>query len=313
MRTILYYFLGFFAITMGVLWGFHIYFKRVLDSYFGEGFYMGLLSAFVENFIFFGTIGLIAQFVSMKSPEDQNFERRIEAVANASFINPKAKEFLISENRKLLAFNQYADIKLVIKEVDEQNKAFKIYTEFNNAIVNMCRDIEYSLVDTPAKAEAEIFINKIGGEVTHLSLTDENLRSRRTIIEGEVVALKEGQPSYNYTMPDFIVSANSRAIWKFAFWLWGSMDSKKEIPNNWYYVGVLRFTSDFRIKIKNETNYKITYDFKYPQNGENETKIIEIANNELAPGGDAQIKSGIMFNPRDRFQLFFNTFVMVKQ
>ncbi len=113
--------------------------NRELDSYFGDGFYMGLLSAFVENFIFFGVIGLIAQFVSMKPPEDQNFERRIEAVANASFVNPTAKDYLIAENKKLLAFNQSADIKLVIKEINEKGRAIKIYTEFNNIIVNMCR------------------------------------------------------------------------------------------------------------------------------------------------------------------------------
>jgi hypothetical protein len=308
-RVILYYFLLFFAITVGPLLIFHDLMKKILDGYFGDGFYIGILPALIENFIFFGTIGLIAQFVSMKSPEDQNFERRVEAVANAAFINPRAKEYLITENRKLLAFNQTADIRLVIKEIDEAHRAFKIYTEFNNTIVNMCKDIDYSLHDTPAKAEAGLFVNDIGGEITHLSLSDENTRYRKTIIEGEIRTLRKDDLTFDFVMPDFTVTANSRAIWKFAFWLWGSMDEVRATSDNWYFLGVLRFTSDFRIRIKNETKYEIFFDYRYPEHAEDGTiKIEEVNENKLAAGADLQIKSGLIFYPKDRFEIFFSKF-----
>ena len=283
-----------------------------MDARFGEGFYLAILSAFIENFAFFGFIGLIAQFISMKAPEDQDFERRIEAVANASFVNPKAKAFLVAQNRKLLAFNELADVKLVIKEIDSEKRAFKIYTIFNNTIINMCRDVDYSLMETPARAEAEIFIDGIGGEITHLSLSDTTLHTREAVIEEQVVILKPGNPIYNHVIRNFNISANSRALWKYAFWLWGKMEGDAKKPDDWFFVGVNRFTADFRVKIINETDHRISFDVRYPDHSENApAQLKEYAAPELLPGQEVILCTGIILNPYGKFELLFNNFVKI--
>jgi len=309
-RTILYYFICFLVITLGVLLGFHDFLKKNMDAYFGQGFYLAILSAFIENFAFFGFIGLIAQFISMKAPEDQDFERTIEAVANASFVNPKAKAFLVAQNRKLLAFNELADVKLVIKEINEEKEAFKIYTIFNNTIINMCRDVDYSLIETPASAEAEIFIDGIGGEITHLSLSDTTLHTREAVVEEQIVTLKPANPIYNYVIRNFNISANSRALWKYSFWLWGKMQGDSKIPNNWFFVGVNRFTPDFRVKIINETDYKISLNIRHPDHSENApAQLKEYSAAELLPGQEVVLCTGVILNPYDKFELFFSNFV----
>lgn len=283
--------------------------KSFFDGRYGDGFFQSTMASFLQDFIFFGIIGFASLFVTLARPEDEAFYSRIRALANSNNATESARTYLQMQTKEALAFNSKSKVKLVIREYDKKHNALKISTEIVNNVVNMCKDIEHTMVNTEAKVITEKEINGLSGEVNHLTMTDSITGHREDPIEAYGIHLKQGE-NFNEPIDNFKISPGGTGIWKFCYWIWTIIEPKKE-NHLWYFVKFSRFTDKLFLSIENKTDNEICFDFKYkdrPVKRQSTEELPEISKSSiiLEPKGTFEICNGASLYDNDFVKLFFN-------
>lgn len=276
------------------------------EANFGAGFLISYLASLLEDIIFFGTIGIFGLALSTKLPEDEDINVRVKSLANNKNVGDGAKKYLIEHISKILAYNSTAEVSLILKEYDKESKTIMLYTEIKNEVINMCKDVKYSSVDTVFMVEPNVCFKGNYGYISYLGVNDIKSEESKKIVDGEILELKNANP---YLKPvEFNISEDSSAIWRMCFATYGKLDTGKENLANWYFIKVEKFTENFNIKVSNTTDTPIVCDIFYINRNEiNTNKKINQENILINPNSEKILNSNIVFYPLDAYYIYFHS------
>lgn len=226
----------------------------------GAGFYTSWLASLSEDILFFGVIGFLGLILSTKLPQDEEFNIRIDSIANGRKVGDKARRFLNQSIKELLRYNDSAYIKIIIKSIDQQSKLAEVYAEFYNVCANMCKDVVF-----PLNANACVIpthnLNGDYGYISYLGIYEEGNTSNKNILyDGDIYKL----PHNGFTKTTFFdVPANGTAVWRFCYSIWQSLNGDPAKEDDWYFIMTSGFSENFNIQLINRSGQDISYDFKY--------------------------------------------------
>lgn len=280
---------------------------RYLDLLFGEGFSVSLSASMAEDLLFFGAIGILVFYITTRKPEDEEISSRIRSVTNGRNVSEAAKGYFEMKTREVLAYNSKSIVTVKLKEYRADEKALKVYVEYDNTITNMCKDVPFTMVNARAIATPAMRVGNSWGQVTHLTIEDKKLVSEReVIVEGDVMDIPENgyRKEINYR-----ISEDSEARYKFCFNIWSEFSGEgNEVDENWFYTFVNRYTDSYTFCIINEIDRVklISLRYKYTDRSDlSEFNLIE-REDVLGYGEQKILVQGVQLHLNDKFCLFFS-------
>lgn len=261
-------------------------------------------ASLLEDIVFFSLIGIVIFIITMKDGKDEDIYIRLDNVINGSNLlkYKNAKNYFHGQTKQALAF--YSRYKTTIN-IDEQNshmKAYKIYTVSSGVIVNMCADIPFE-DHTNVRAYPGVNVNGQNGEVTFYQIKDR--------ISGDIVGEKIGKPialkptvGYSHNAKLFI-SANGKADYDYAFWLWSKYDQREKMFN----LMIDRFASSYELEIQNSLKDNMSVYFEaslVKMNDESFATVSEIlCKTKLLSGERIIIPNLDSLKPLDYIKIYF--------
>lgn len=240
-----------------------VIFITLLTAYLGysgsqllhdQGFTISFLASFLEDLIFFGLLGIITLYVSVRKPEEEEFELRIRSLANGRRVIKGAQDHLSSEVKKIMTFNESMTIEIKIKSFSKEDNLLSLATKQTKHITNMCRDVKNRL-NSKVKIEPGKFVDGIGGEVTYFEVKDiRNPRNNKLYVRDETVKITESIGAYESPDQYLEISEDSTVEWILAYELFGEFSPREsaKIRSNWYDINANRYTKSCKIIISHE-------------------------------------------------------------
>jgi len=277
-------------------------FQTQLKKYFKEDFLTSFNASIVEDLIFFGVIGIIGVYITIKPYNEEDFNVRVKSLANNGVLKDDAIEYLKTEVKKLVAYTERSDITLTLKEIDETQKLVFIHTSIENKIKNMCKDIDFIFSDSTFYVKPNKSVRDDYGYVSFAGIQDEtNLNNKVIYVENDVYRFKSNNEFYK-PIKDFGIGKGSSALWKLAFGIWNEVKSKKQTEEiMWYGVKMNRYTARTNLTIINETPHEINAEVKYFPDEPERIEDIQIG----GQGATRNILNNLSFYKNDWIKLKF--------
>jgi hypothetical protein len=289
--------------------------QRYLDAHWGIGFAISFSASLLDDLIMFlvlGIIGTIIQAIISRSPDEEDFDSRVKALMNSKHVegNDKLVSYLKSYLTTFLAYISKMNITMIVKEYDENENAYKIFTEYDITLSNMCRDSEYNVKDPKITVYSDISVNGDFGHVSYLGTYDPtSLRIINTIIDEDkredIVPIKgHFEREFNYKIPK-----DGMMAWKLRFTIWSKIyDDKYDEPEKWFTHSLLRYAQNVKISLENHLNsqHNIKFDVKKFSTATNERDLI-VSNDILGYNSDGPkiIAPEIEYHPGDTIEFWF--------
>lgn len=237
--------------------------RTYFDPWLGEGFFTSFIASFSEDMIFFGLIGLVVLIITVKKPEDHEFEQRIKSIANSNNVGEAPKLVLIESVKNLLAFDKKTDVFIVLEDFDAEKNAFKVFTSITSSIVNMCNDIPFPLISTKALVQPGIQVNGSTGSISYFGIREENNASNSKVEIGDGNPIFQLEKTRYERSIDFKIRADSCANWRLDFQIWSKVTSELE-KTAWYYHSPERFSEDYNVTIENKCDFDVNLSYYEP-------------------------------------------------
>lgn len=224
-------------------------------------FEISFAASLLEDLIFFGILGLVTLYLSVRKPDEEDFHLRVTSLANGKKVTQQAHKYLSEAIRSILAYNEKLEIKIKIKEVNLRERYIFIHVEQYQLMTNMCRDIRYSVKTMGVTIEPGKFIDKSGGQVTLLHIIDEgNPQNSQYIIDGDPYDISEEKRSFNVPKQDYLIAEDNQINWRLCYRIYGSLFDKLEekISTNWLLIPLQYFTQRLNLEVTNDTDTDIS-------------------------------------------------------
>jgi hypothetical protein len=275
-------------------------YKTNLSSNFDD-FTISFAASLLEDLLFFLFIGIVLFIITIKKPEDNDIDVRLDTVISSQNVTAQAKNHFRSETKSVLAFYERCDVSIEIHEFDEALQAYKLFFIFDAVITNMCQDIPFQLMTYAFTTPG---VEKDGqlGEIIALYIKDSNSGEQ----VGETVgSLKKlGKKGYIKKVP-LEISANGKAEYKFAFWIWSEIGHKDK-P---FYTAVDRFTDTYNLSVKNKLTNDLILPFSADLNHKDEPyKLIKkplLQCAKVKSGERKKIMENDSLKPGESIDIFF--------
>ncbi|UJX43277.1 hypothetical protein K9F62_11025 [Desulfovibrio sp. JY] len=282
-------------------------FEQLCTALFTHEFIPSVNASFIEEFIFFGTIGLVTIYVTTKKPEDEELRNRIRSVTNANSISDNAKSYFENKSREILAYNKQTIVTVRLKEFREDEKAIRVSIDFDNTISNMCKDVPYTNFSSTAIVKPALKVDNSWGHVTLLTIEDKkNSSQKQVVVEGDVVLLEE--EGY-YWSNNFQIAADSEARFRLCYEFWTEIqedESAIAVDKNWIFTVVSRYTDNFTYNIVNKIDKfeNIACVISYPTHKNDESPKFAKRDVAISFNETQNIVNEISLYPQDRFKIF---------
>jgi hypothetical protein len=273
----------------------------------GDGFVISWIAALGEDILFFGIIGFLGIVLSTKLPQDEEFDIRIDSIANGKKVGEKGRKYLNHSIKELMNYNDSIKVKFIIKSIDTTNNLAEIYAEYNSVIANMCKDVVYSnLIKAFVKPTCKQ--NDDYGNVSFLSVEELwNPHNKKILNQGDIFKLDAN--GYDEKI-QFDVPKNGVIIWRFHYTIWQTINGSIDTPDDWYFTQSKGFTEKFSAEIVNRTKFDINYKFRFKdrdKQGDHE-KIVENRIIKPKPNGSKEepeeLVKEIQTCNNDKFEVF---------
>jgi hypothetical protein len=304
----------------------------IINHILGNGFYSSLKASCLEDLIFFGIIGLATVIYSARKPDEEYIYTRINYIANRHSISPDAKKFLEKHILEALSYNRQSKIMIRIRDFrqyestgtpeltkrisnftstsDNVANMLKLHIEIDNVIVNMCKDVDFSLNNIIASIQPSRIVEGEAGQVTLLSITNKQSNEQGLpIVIGDpikIVSMKGYSQTFDYSIPK-----DSDVVWRFYWDIWVEIGNNKNVENDWFHLYVSRFTENLHIDIVNEIQdigMVLPIDYKFS----NIYNTVDCSNKQLSNGIVENLCDKVKFLSKDRFWIFFNKPYFIK-
>jgi hypothetical protein len=308
-----------YLILCVLYWAFFMYASDAtqiyLDKKWGVGFAISLSASLLDDLIIFlvlGILGSIIQTIISRSPEEEDFDTRVKALMNSKNVegNDKLVNYLKSYLTTFLAYINKMNITMIIKDYDDKECAYKIFTEYDITLSNMCRDSEYNVTDPKITVYSDISVNGDFGHVSYLGTYDPNtLRLVNTIIDEDkrediVPILGHFERNLNYKIPK-----DGQMAWKLRFTIWSKIyEDGYESPEKWFTHDLQRYAQNVKISLQNHLNsqHNVKFDVKKFSTVTNERSLI-VNNDVLGYNSDGPkiVAPEIEYHPGDKIEFYF--------
>ena len=255
-------------------WYFFIHYKGqtcdYLDSHFDVGFYTSFSASLLDDIVVFfilGIIGAIIPILVSRTPAEEDFNTRVKALMNGEHVqeNDKLVSYLKQYLSTFLAYISDLQIKIMVKDYNEEQNAYKIFTEYDIVMSNMCRDSEYHIKDPTIKIIPDVCVNGELGYISYLGTYDpETLEPIETLIDDDK---KESHVKLDGTyIRDlaYKIPKNGKVAWKLRFTIWSKIYDNYDDPASWFSHSFARYGQNMKIILENHLNseHNVTFDVK---------------------------------------------------
>lgn len=290
-------------VILVLVWVIHFYFIMPDQGSYGLSF----SSSLIEDIIFFSVFGITILLLQRIEPEENIFVRRVMSIANNKDVDDEAKQFLMTDIKKALAYTKRNDNIVTISE--KSNDIIEVYVDTSATIINMCNDEPFPVKSGYSVTPGEKFGNYYG-YIAFAGIEDDinpdNLEERKEIlVPGPIRHLEENR-TYSDKTNYFKISSDSSAtsILRYAFYC--KLNSDEKIVDNWNWSTVKRFTKEFNLSIKNATNKELNvrvYIARANSDGLDINNVLKHCESlKLPENGNkpVEIVNKIPLNPRDK-------------
>jgi len=290
-----------------IIFAYTAYHSKVLLKY--DDFILSFSASLLEDLIFFFLIGIVLFILTLKKPEDNELDVRLDTVISSPNVTASARDYFRDETKSALAFYERSEVIIKISQFNEKNKTYKLFFNIYSVIINMCKDIHFEL-ETNAYVIPGLEVNGDYGDITILEIKDKLTNNQAGELPvGIPIPLKK--IGYDKTIP-LRISANGKADYKFGFRIWSGYNQNERL----FYTTVDRFTDSYNLSIVNDLENNFSFYVKVLLKrkkvlDENQTETI-FESKGLEPGETATIIEESSLNPGDKLQFYFGEPMLLK-
>ncbi|MFD2101435.1 hypothetical protein [Flagellimonas iocasae] len=294
-------------IAVIAIWIIHLYW--FLNYYPKNDYHLSLSASLAEDLLFFGILGALVFFYSLRDGSDLSLRHRVSILANKKGIDDNAVTYLLNHIQPVLSYNKSTNIDITIDDVTDDKKYIRVFCDVENRIVNMCSNDAFELKNSDFKIEA---LNKIGHRYGFISYV-----GIKNLVKGEgassdliFVSGPGNKPLQKkkvvYPIDNFVIPNNGIAESKMSWAVWEELNSEKLIMENWYYIANQRFTNKIHLDLSNRVeDLRLFFDIRIHYNQSGEKRVIfegEELNQKVKV---IPIKEQLF--PKDMIQMIFYT------
>ena len=237
-----------------------------------DSYVISFLASLLEDLIFFGFVGFLVFWSTIKKNSDEPFKVRVKALANNEKVNKLRIESSLEDViAEALAYCQYVNLLIEIKDYCEKNNCILLSIKIDARIVNMCKDIDYSL-RTAYFVEPGEKVNGTYGSIQAMGIYNANdVEDKQVFYENDNYELLE--PDIVRKTFNFAIAKNGEAISKTGYTIWVKADKNFSDVDNWYFFQLTRFADEFNLTFRNHTNSNILFKYRVFSSKDNEYKI----------------------------------------
>lgn len=263
-----------YALLIVIYFIFFILFKhqsqRALDSYFGNGFGISFSASLLENlyiFIFLGFgVTLTSVIVTVKTPEEHEFRRRVSALMNSRNVrgNEKVLNYLLTQISKLLFFNKSIRYVVNINAYEKERQIYTLTVSRWQVITNMCADKDFVSEKSKICITTDAKIDNSYGRIDFLGKIDaqnENVILQPIIDAVHNPDLIQLNAELNEIPLHIIVEQDKERGYKLVYTTYSSVCPKEE-DSSWLFLQVADYTAYVEIQIVNNLKGGVTYDLR---------------------------------------------------
>jgi len=256
-------FLIFFYIVFFVFYKKTTYsvFEKYFDHSFGSSFSVSLL----ENLVIFPFLGAIVTIISIalsiKNPEDYDYETRLGAVLNSdSAFGDKGLRTYVNERfERLLTFNNRVNTSIYVNEYNTSQAAYEIYTSIQYELYNSVKGKKL-FKKLRATVKTEFSVDGEYGRIHDLKYYNQERTEIKDYFAGVGSKhIADGSFKEDIEIP---IEENNMMYWELAYTIWHrTIDFANE--KDWHSITIGDFTRSMVMTVVNNSkNYNriIVYD-----------------------------------------------------
>lgn len=229
----------------------------------GSEFLISFRASLLEDLIFFSLIGLVLYFVTFRSIDDEEVDRRIESLISAKNVTEDAQNHFKENFKSLLTYYKTLRVDVIVTDVNS-DKYIKIESSFNGDIYNFSKDMN---VETKVRAYAfsDSKEHDSSGQITLLEILD----SKGNKLENGAITMIPVDKEKGFVKNMYVsVGLNTYIRFRFKFWIWNFLSLDKPLDNSGFKISTDRFVDKLEIYIKTTT--KDIFDIHISKEVENE-------------------------------------------
>ena len=303
-------------VTFSVLiitWGIH-YLIWAKD---GSDYHRSFSASLAEDIYFFIVLGIvifIIQLALQTRPEDNVFVSRVNSTANNKQVSREAKEFLIKNIRKTLAYANDSELKITIEEIDKNRRLLEILSENSSNIVNMCSDEDFD-VKSGYKVVPDKEHKGNYGYISYASIKENNPNSKlkEDLVAGNIQILDKCK-TYEKEAKNFRIPSDSSATFTLNFIYYNNLNLDKDLPESWNYMRVRKFNRALKVTMVNNCDFNVIAHFlvkRADQKNLDFKTLIEQSEkkvlNKKSENNVTDIITNLELEPEDSFLYYFCT------
>jgi len=222
----------------------------------------------LDSLVFFITVGLVLTLLSIKNPEEEKLDRKIEYIFNGADSESPLGQYLAREVSSLACISALTERIITFRDISDSKTAIKVSAVTDVQIKNIHNNHQYANDEMyyRIKADEVDCHNGIYGEVHDVSMIfDANQPQRnRKIIDCTQVICSASEPFQQ--MFDLKLKPQEQVIYRTNAWIWHSFAQPLNIVSP-------RFTERQIIELKNQSTQTLTLGATWPDTLSNSREI----------------------------------------
>lgn len=283
-----------------------------LDDCFGSGFGISYSSSFLEDLVFFLSIGLIVTFISaissLKRLDEFSPVHKLSAIINSDFAKNDMKvfDFLQSSMLTYLAYNREINYSITLREFHEAENCFLIVPHRKIYLTNMCKDVVIEKKHVPLEIDATTQINNNYGQL-HFFHTFDPLTGEKIHKDCEFkdfVKLNRDKTTRHFPIE---VKENSEVGIEFEYSIYLETGDKSNLEKYWHHFESSRFTRKLIISLENVIKeVPVEFQVRLKRHGEENLTDIPLWESKLLINNKISKELDVLLRPGDCVFFYFS-------
>lgn len=283
--------------------------KKVLDSFYEDGFAISFAASFVEDLIVFSTLSTVVIILTTKKLIDFSYNEKVTALVNSDVCvnNSEIEDFLKKEVSKLTIYDRELSFELIVADYSSDESAYKLVMESSHIICNMCKDQGYQLEDQYFRVTpSDVVVRDEIGRINFLEVINQKTKVIVPIVDRKSPFNLDKLYEEKLRLD---ISKNSEVRLNLNYTTWSKTSDicDKDDLTYWNYVKCNRFTQNIKITLKSQLNEHLKYTIcTYSDNELKENSIHLLHEDIVLPGGKKLLEIPNSLFPGDDFRIFFH-------